>query len=1678
MSGYTPAHDSDFDPFAGPQILATTPSTEAQREIWTAAQIGPHASLAYNESITLELRGVVDIPRLHEAFQTLVLRHEALRTTFSGDGLTQCVGDGARRDADVRDLLALAPEVQREAVQALVDEDVGTPFDLEQGPLCRVRYLRLAPDLVAVVFTAHHIVCDGWSTAVLLKEWAAVYNTGTSESMQLVAAPQLSDFAAAEFEHKQTEQHARSETYWLNRFSGELPVLDLPYDRARPPYKTYESHRCDHWLSSELTAAVKKVGAKAGASQFTTLLALFEALLFRLSGQEDLVVGIPTAGQTVDGFEGLVGHCVNMLPLRTKLDASVPLSALVASLRSTMLDAFEHQRYTFGTLISKLPMARDVSRSPLISVVFNLDRGLTSDAIGFAGIDATCLTNPRRSENFDLFLNAVELPQGIKLECQYNTALFDEATVRRWLAAYGQLLEAFVADPSVPLGRAAVVSSAERALYNGWNDAGTSELPDPALVHRWIERTAARRADATACSFEGSALSYAELNRRANRLAHRLRALGVERGTLVGICVERSLDLLVALVGVLKAGAAYVPLDPGYPLERLEYMAQDARLVALVAQTALLKELPLQSVQVVLIDDDSTLAQQPTTDLPDGPEAATADDPAYVIYTSGSTGKPKGVLLAHRSVVNLMNSVSKRPGMVESDRVLAVTTFAFDISVSELLLPLAVGAEIVLVSRDVASDGARLLDVVRDQHVTFIDATPATYRLLLGAGWRGDRKLTAICTGEAMPRDLAIQLVDKVRELWNGYGPTETTVWSTFFRVTEPVTRILIGRPIDNTQIHLLDADRQPTMLGVPGEIYIGGLGVGLGYLNRPELTTERFVADPFSAVLGARMYRTGDLGRYLPDGNTECLGRNDHQIKLRGYRIELGEIEDVLAQHEALQQAAVTVREDTPGDARLVGYIVLAAEQKVRDVELRAHLKRSLPDYMVPAIYVRLESMPLTPSGKINRRALPVPTAHVEFDVADFVPPSTPSETLLAELWQEALNVPRVSIHDDFFMLGGHSLLASQILARLKRDHGLALSFRKMFEAPTIARLAVVIDDMGEHADATAGTPLERGDQSVAPLSVVQERLWMLEQLGAESRALVHNLPAAWRFAGVVDATLLQRALDAVAARHSTLRTTFEVVGGKPRQRVATATVLTIVEVDLSLLDAAVREHTLLELITQQTREPFDLEHGPLFRSTLFRLAPDDFVYFTLRHNVIWDGWSFDIFLRDLTAYYAAFLTDTAPELPELPVSFGDAVRYRQKFFQSPEIARQIAWWREQLRGSPLDLSLPTDRPRPTQSSSAGQNYSVHILRAEADALTAVGRASGATLFMVLMAAYTVMLQRWSGQNDILVGAPFRARNRPEFENLIGPFVNTLLLRAQMTPAQTFGDLLMQVRDTTLESLSNEDMPLELLGAELPVLRVLFSYQDARQRPPTLGGIEIQQVHVEAPAAANDLMLWTMETRSELIAVLNYSTELFDTATAQRFLEGYAVLLRGILAEPNARICELPIVAPSELARARAFGEPVRLVAAPTSVSALLAGLVATRADASAVEERGRILSYKGLWELAQAVCVALDAVQLEAVVAIYAPAAPERLALLLGAGLKGVNALVLDPSVPATRNKLLCHAAGAVCVLAPSAVMPPIELELPVFAVTNVVASVRAFAPTEAGHVLAYTFDARSQP
>ena len=1057
------------------------PSTEAQLEIWLSSKQGVEANCAYNEITSLQLDGDLNVEALQNALKLVVRRHDSLRTTFSEDGTQVRVSRKADYAYESVDWSNESNETVESNRLKLVQQQACLPFDLENGPLFRAVLQKISGSNHFLTLTAHHVVLDGWSLGVLVRDLGYLYNQEINEnSEELPAAVSYKDYSAAMDRYFVSADAEADRQFWLKQFNESIPVLDLPIFGSRPALRTYFARRYDHILSQELVESLRKLGAKSGCSIFNTMLAAFESFVARIANSNDFCIGIPTAGQLAMESPDLIGHCVNTMPLRVSVDLSKTFKDQLKTTRGQMLDAYEHQRYTFGKILAEVSPPRDPSRPPMLAISFNVDPAIDCSRVGFEGLNVTPFVEPRLFENFEWFINGViHEDKSIELQIQYNTDLFTAESMAALFQGFEGFLAQLVNNPDQRLAEVPVVSIAQRhQMLVDWNRTDRNFACKSSLHEEFVRQSKATP-DKVAVKFKDRQLTYSELDAKSNQVANVLKNHGVGEGDLVGICFPRNEKMLVFLFGILKSGAGYVPLDPSFPQERLQYMCDHSQLKLVVGTEDVMElvngfgkpSLILEQIQNQI--DEATEAPFPT----ETQESATC----YVIYTSGSTGTPKGVEIPHGAVVNFLHSMSQAPGFTQDDSVLAVTTLSFDIAVLELFLPLIVGGTTVIASKAITSDGQLIVDAINEHNITMFQSTPASLRMMISAGWQGNENLKVLCGGEPMPSDLVEPLLDRCSELWNMYGPTETTVWSSIYRVSNADAPILIGKPIANTQIYILDANLQPVPVGSDGEIYIGGAGVTMGYLDQAQMTRERFVENPyfnpFTDYCNHRIYRTGDLGRFRADGNIQFLRRNDKQVKVRGFRIELGEIETAIKSIDGVHQAVAIVREDKPGDTRLVAYWVAGQHQEICTSGVREALRASLPYYMVPQHFVEMDILPQTNNGKIDYKSLPAPVGSTDDQTEESLPHNG-VQKFIASIWRDALNVDEVFINDNFFDLGGHSLLVMKVITAIEERTGARLT-PPDFLIGTLEQLADKVSQQATKLEEQLGTDESNGASS-----------------------------------------------------------------------------------------------------------------------------------------------------------------------------------------------------------------------------------------------------------------------------------------------------------------------------------------------------------------------------------------------------------------------------------------------------------------------------------------------------------------------------------------------------------------------------------------------------------------------
>jgi len=1972
------AHEAPRAPAEGP-----LPLSFGQQRLWFIDRLQPGTS-AYNLSRALRLTGQLDVAALERALGEIVRRHEPLRTVFAAPGgdPVQVVAPPAPVPLAVDDLSALAGDAREAEAARRVREAVAAPFDLARGPLFRAGLLRLDAREHVLVLALHHIVGDGWSIGVLFRELEALYAAfARGEPSPLAPLPaRFADHAVAQRVEIAGPALERELAWWRERLEGAPALLELPTDRPRPAVQSHRGAVARFEIPAGLAERLAAVGRAEGATPFMTLLAAFQVLLGTYSGQRDVVVGTPAAGRGRPEHEGLIGFFVNTLALRTDLSGDPTFGQLLRRVREATLGAYAHQELPFEKLVEALQPERSLGHSPLFQATFAF-QGAAGAPPRLPGVRTVPLRAHGGAAMFDLGLNLFEEDGELRGSLEYATDLFDAATAGRMAGHLRVLLEAVAAAPETRLSALELLGPGERhAVIEEWNRTD-AVYPADRCIHSLVEARAAATSGAVAVLFEDASLTYRALNAAANRLAHRLRALGVGPEVRVGLCLERGLEMVVSLLAVLKAGGAYVPLDPSYPAERLRGMLDDAAVAVLLTQARLRDALPAQHDVPVLDvdgvgvedggDDDDEGAENPESGVGPG-------NLAYVIFTSGSTGRPKGVMNTHGGVVNRLCWMQAAYGIGDGDVVLQKTPFSFDVSVWEFFWPLQQGARLVMARPGGHRDPVYLQEVIERHGVTTLHFVPSMLQPFVETAdpRRCASLRRVVCSGEA----LSPALVERFHQrfpppvaLHNLYGPTEAAVdvsaWACARGDAGGV--VPIGHPVWNTRLYVLNAGLRPVPVGVPGELYIGGVQVARGYLGRPALTAERFVPDPFALAPGARLYRTGDRVRRRADGALLYLGRLDQQVKIRGFRIELGEIEAVLRRHPAVRDVAVADYAHPSGDRRLAAWVVpdparapapsrllelrragaldghrvealpdgtevvslnpretrflyeeifergaylrhgitlpedacvfdaganiglfavrvaqlrprarvyafepippvadalrlnaavhgdvrvmecglaeaegeavftfypnasilsgrhaqadeeqavvraylqnegdapAAAEEegldallrhrlsareypvrlctlsqvirqegveridllkvdvekselevlagldegdwpKVRQVAMEVHdsdgrleraralleahgfrvvveqdaalagtnlydvyavrpsaggidpasadsgdgideivavdgsdeadsvhpfdsvdaaddvdgdgqrqwnstaalmreLRRAaaskLPDYMVPGAFVPVAALPLTPSGKLDRARLPVPEEAAPG--RPHVPPRTPAEAMLAAVWGEVLGRGGVGVEENFFELGGHSLLAMRVISRVRTAFGVELPVHAVFEAPTVAELAARVEAL-RAADLPQLPPVVPVDRARAlPLSFAQERLWFLDRM--QGTPGIYNLPRAVRLRGPLDAAALERALGEIVRRHEALRTTFGEGEGGPVQVIAPFRGFTLPLHDLSSLDPAAREAEMRRRAAVDATGAFDLAAGPLFRAALLHLGDEEHVLLLAMHHIVSDGWSLGVLFRELAALYGAFRDGGEPSLPPVPVQYADYAVWQREQLRGDALERQLAYWGERLAGAPALLELPTDRPRPAVQTYRGAQERFQLSPALAAALEVLARREGATLYMVLVAAFQLLLAKYAGTEDVVVGSSAAGRTRGEVEEVIGFFVNTLVLRTDLSGDPSFAEVLGRVRHVTLGAQQHQEIPFELLVETLkperslghnPIFQAFFALPEVAG-DPGLPGVSVEPVPVAVPTAKFDLSLFLRPTGDGMRGLIEYASDLWDAATVARMAGHLELLLEAAAADPARPISALPLVTPAE--RERLLGEWSGAgerfpVAGP--IHARFEAHAAARPGAVALRFDGQSVTYGELNARANRLARRLRArgVGPEQRVGLCAERTADLVAGVLAILKAGGAYVPLDPAYPAERLAYMAEDSEIHVLLAPAA-------------------------------------------
>ena len=1629
------------------------PLSFAQQRLWFLDQLEGE-NCVYNVPFFCQISGFLNIFALEQAIREIVQRHEVLRTTFSvvNESPIQVIHAHPQLEVQVLDWRQLTEKDQLIKAQQLAAEELQQPFDLSNPPLIRGKLLQLADKSHLLLLVIHHIVCDGWSMDIFRRELFSLYTAFCAEKPSPLTelSLQYADFAHWQRQWLQGEVLQSQLNYWQKQLAAVPPLLELPTECPRPSIQSFRGRSEFLQLNLDLTEKLKRLSQESGTTLFMTLLTAFTLLLSRYSGQEDIVVGSAIANRNRRETEPLIGFFVNTLALRTNLQGNPTFLELLERVKQVTLDAYDHQDLPFEKLVDELGLERSLSYHPLFQVVFSLQNE-TQEKLEIPGLNLTPFKWENTTTLFDLSLIFRETPQGLTGEWEYATDLFAAKTIQRMTGHFAVLVQGIVDNPQQTINSLPLITEEERQQLQHWNQTQTDYPQDKTFVDL-LEAQVALNPHHLALVFESQSLTYQQLNEKANQLAHYLiQNYPIQPDTLIGICVERSSEMIIGVLGILKAGSAYVPIDPNYPRERIEFMLEDSGTSVLLTQSFLIEQLPLTErkhpIRVICLDQENLSSEGTNNPKPQN----TPNNLAYIIYTSGSTGRPKGVMIEHRGLTNLALASAKIFQVKPESRFLQLASFSFDISVGEIALTLATGACLYLAKKETLLPTQGLVDFLATHQISHIIIPPSVLAVLPQATLPDLQ--TIVVGGEACSSELVTKWA-KDRSFFNGYGPTESTIGASI-AVCEPNgKKPSIGQPLSNIRIYILDRHNQLLPPGIPGELCIAGVGLARGYLNRPETTAEKFIeVELFGKT--ERIYKSGDLARWDTLGNLEYLGRIDAQVKLRGFRIELGEIESILLQHPLVKEAVVILSE-TDNNPKLVAYITAVEKAINLGVQLKKYLKTCLPNYMVPAQIMILEQLPLTPNGKLDRRALPAPDTATS---PDFEMPVSPTEELLASLWQGLLKAKSVGRSDNFFELGGHSLLATQLVTRIRDSFGVELPVRKIFEQSVLSELAKEIDK----ASASVALPPITPQPENAPktLSFAQSRLWFLAQLEGTETSATYNMSTALQLDGKLNIEALRASFDYLLKRHAILRTYFPLLEGEAQVVVQNPEGIEVLEIaDLQELDPQTQAETVKSLVDTHAQEPFDLNTGPLFRAKLLQLSEQKNVLLINMHHIISDGWSMGVFKREWQQAYAAFSAGSAPNLSPLPIQYSDYAAWQRSWLQGEILESQENYWKQQLGDAPRLLDLPTDHPRPAQQSYQGGREEYRLSHELTQKLKIVSQKHGVSLFMTLLTAFSILLSRYSRQEDLCIGTAIANRTHSYTEGLIGFFVNTLVLRSKVKPEQGFNELLQQTRQTCLDAYAHQDTPFEYLVEKLqperslshnPLFQVMMVLQNTQEagKNVSLPELDLQHLEQNLPFAKFDLTLDFCERGDQLHCMWEYATDLFEAETIRRMAGHFEVLLEAITQNSQQPISKLPLITTAEIQQLQVWNQTDTDYPKNQTLVTLFEQQAAQTPDNIAVVFEDQSLSYQELNQKANQLAHYLLQLKREQQLPdhpLIAICVERSLSMIIGlfAILKAGGAYVpIDPSYPRDRIHLMLEDSNASFLLTTNLIQKQLPLE-----------------------------------
>ena len=1620
-----------------PQVdsaIATFPLSAAQQQMWWVETLSTTASNVYLIPSAVKLEGTLDVAALEQSLNAIIARHESLRTNFVVEEGTpqQIVRPERKLHLSVVEGTGCLSE---EAIQQQVYRLVASRFDLANDLLMRGQIVRWPNGQAALILVIHHLVADAWSVGVLIREWLALYPSFCKgNAVKLPSLPiRYGDFVLWQ-QKALTKGRDKNVAYWRSQLV-ESPVLALPTDFPRPAQPTFRGQTHHQTLSPELTAALKQLSKTSGTTLFMTLLSAYSILLSRYSGQQELLIGSTFADRQAAEVRSLIGLFLNTLIFRIDLTSNPTIQTLLSRVKRAAIDAFAHPHIPFVELAAE--RSPDKQGADWFQAMFILQT-TARPTLSLPDLDLSIVPVHGKSAKCDLALWMEESNGRLRAEWEYNCDLFAASTIEGIANCFEQLLMQLVESfqpgcRQQTVAQIPLLSAAEqqRLLARAIAPSANDNPIQP--VHQQFEAQAARSPKATALEHVGKRWNYQTLNERANQIAHYLQSIGIEKRSLVAICLERSPELIATLLAVLKVGAAYLPMDSKYPAERLAQMLEDAQPAVLVTKASIQQQLNLNVAQVVDVDNEA-ISQQANDNLN---QTVDLEQIAYVIYTSGSTGKPKGVELTHRGLANFVQQSTAQYGFRTDERVLQFASISFDAAVEEIYLTLCSGSTLVLRDDEMIASSERFCQISSQQQLSVWDLPTAFWhRLTLdiaqGVATLPESLRLVIIGGEKVQPQIVHtwQQISRGRNvrLLNTYGPTEATVVATCYEVDdswqyEAGVEVPIGCPLGNMESYVLDAQRQLVPLGVVGELYIGGPGLAAGYLNRPELTAERFVAHPFKKR--ERLYRTGDLAKMSPEGCLHYFGRADDQVKIRGFRVELGEVESAISEYPGVKEVVVLAKEGESGSFALCAYVVCQPGAVVEGRSLRRVLKQTLPEYMVPSYMVTLDELPLSRTGKVDRKALPYPDSS-DLAVADeYTAPRSDIEAELAELWSSLLDVSPVGVETSFFELGGHSLLAMQLLSSIQQQFQVQLSLSDLFAQPTVAHLASMIQSGNHQAIALPDIPvIERSGP--LPVSIAQQRIWLLEQMG--ELGATYHIALRLEIRGALELDILNRSLALLVERHESLRTTFLVQDSQPVQVIHDSMPIQVetAQAEKSDLDLDSNLDRAAQLYAEQ---PFDLETGPLLRVKLFQVDSQRQMLVFAVHHIIADGWSVGVLIQEMMRLYPALLVDRQPETLHLPVQPADFAQWQREWLQGDQLQQQLDYWKQQLAGATASLSLPTDRPRQSEQSYKGAVLTATLSKNLTQQLNRFSQQTGTSLYMTLLSGFGVLLHRYSGQSDILIGSPIANRAHPQVQHLIGLFLNTLVLRLDCTGSPCFADFLQQARQVTLDAYAHQDVPFERLLENLPPeqqrsaspwFQVMFILQNAHRYELDLEGIEVDAEMVDMGVAKFDITLSMEEVGGELVGSWEYNSDLFDRATIERMAAHFEQLLHHLVNNVQQPIDQLLLLSAAEQQQMQSLAVRPSAVAEPLRpVHEWFERQVDMRPEATALVAGSTTWCYQQLNQRANQIARHLQSVGVgrNQLVALCLERSPELIAMLLAVLKLGAAYLPMDPTYPTER-------------------------------------------------------------